>query len=166
MLYTYSMDAKFFRKEAEEDAFDIRIDYNGTWYHQGRPIERERLAKLFSTVLHYDADKREYWLVTPVEQGRVEVEDAPYIVTDFKWDEDHLTLITNLGHEVQPSTDHPIYVENEKPYVVADNHVPARINRATREKLIDIALSQNGYNESDKTLTLTANGHEHIIARS
>ena len=37
---------------------------------------------------------------------------------------------------------------------------------AVREKLIDIALSQNGYNETTQELTLKANGYDHIIACS
>lgn len=161
------MDAKFFRKNAKEDNFDIRIAYDGTWYHQGRPIEREKLAQLFSTVLHYDPGTKEYWLITPVEQGRIEVEDAPYVIIDFNMDDEAntLTLITNLGMEVAPSADHAIYLDHDIPYCTTKNNVPARINRPVRSKLIDIALSQGGYDEDTQTLTLRANDHDHIIAR-
>lgn len=160
------MDAKFFRKNADEDNFNIRIDYNGVWYHEGKLIERERLAKLFSTALHYDPEKKEYWLITPHEQGRIEVEDAPYIVTDFDFENGQLNFHTNLGHEVKPSPDHAIFINNEIPYCIISNNVPARINRSVREKLINIALSQNGYNEKTNQLVLKANGHDHIIAVS
>lgn len=160
------MDAKFFRKSATEDEFEIRIDYDGTWYHQGRPIERQKLAKLFSTALHYNPDTSEYWLITPVEQGRIKVADAPYIVIDYEWDGSSLTLKTNLEHQIQPSPKHPIYVLNDTPYCVTYNNVPARINRAVREKLINIALSQDGYDDVSNHLILKANGYEHVIAKS
>lgn len=159
------MDTKFFDRNRAEDDFKIAIDYDGQWFHDGTPIAREKLAKLFSTALHYDKENNEYWLVTPHEQGRVSVADVPYIVIDYEWG-DHLTLKTNLGHEVKPDEHTPIYCHNDTPYIVIKNNVPARLNRSVREKLIDIALSQNGYNEAEKTLTLKANGHDHIIANS
>ena len=58
--------------------FSMRIDRNGTWYYRGSPIGRHALVRLFSTVLRRDADGV-YWLTTPVENGRIEVEDAPFI---------------------------------------------------------------------------------------
>ena len=72
------MDAQFFRENAVEEQFDIRIDRDGQWFHRGSTIGRDKIAKLFSTVLHYDPNSKDYWLITPVEQGRIEVEDVLY----------------------------------------------------------------------------------------
>ena len=66
----------------DPNRFQMRIARDGTWYHQGTPIRRLALAKLFATVLRREADG-EYWLVTPVERGRIEVEDAPFTVVDM-----------------------------------------------------------------------------------
>ena len=55
---------------------DMRIDRNGVWYHHGSPIGRKELVRLFSTVLRRD-EAGDYWLITPAEVGRIEVEDAP-----------------------------------------------------------------------------------------
>jgi len=159
------MDAKFFDPTRTEDDFEISIDYHGQWFHDGTPIAREKLAKLFSTALHYDRNTHEYWLITPHEQGRINVADVPYIAIDFNWDDD-LILTTNLDHIVKPDADNPIYCDGDAPYIVVKNNVPARLNRQVREKLIDIALSQNGYDEATEILILKANGHDHIIARS
>lgn len=159
------MDANFFDLNRPEDDFGISIDYNGQWFHHGEPIAREKLAKLFSTALHYDPEKGEYWLITPHEQGRINVTDVPYIIIDFEWGDD-LILKTNLDHTIKPDAQNPIYCEGDTPYIIIKNNVPARLNRAVRDKLIDIALSQNGYDDTLKTLTLKANGHDHIIARS
>ena len=51
----------------------MRIARDGTWYHQGSPIRRKPLVKLFSSVLWRDSDGV-YWLQTPVEKGRILVE--------------------------------------------------------------------------------------------
>ena len=46
---------------------DIRIARDGTWHHDGTLIKRDRLVRLFSTILRHDDD--DYYLVTPVENG-------------------------------------------------------------------------------------------------
>ena len=58
---------------------DIRIRKDGVWFHEGTPIGREALVRLFSTVLRLDPDG--YHLVTPVEKLKIQVEDAPFIAT-------------------------------------------------------------------------------------
>jgi len=55
---------------------NMRIGRDGTWFYHGSPITRKSLVRLFSTVLRCDVNG-EYWLVTPVEKARVEVDDAP-----------------------------------------------------------------------------------------
>ena len=153
----------------EEDQFDIRIDRNGTWFHAGRPIERMALVKLFSTVLHYNPDTGEYWLITPYEKGRVDVEDVPYVITNFEWDADSktLSLVTNLDVVVQPSIAREITLEGAQgiPYIPVKNNVKARMNRSVREALINIALTQNGYDTATGILFSNANGGMHVIAR-
>ena len=61
----------------------IRIASDGTWYHEGRPIRRPELVKLFSRVLRRDEDGHTY-LVTPVEKMRITVEDAPLHVAQME----------------------------------------------------------------------------------
>ena len=56
---------------------DIRIARDGTWFHQGTPIGRKELVRLFSTILRKDPDG--FVLVTPGEKMRIVVEDAPFI---------------------------------------------------------------------------------------
>src|ERR1041384_660466 len=53
--------------------FDMRIARDGTWFYRGSPIGRKPLVKLFSTVLR--RENGEYWLVKPVEGGRILGED-------------------------------------------------------------------------------------------
>jgi hypothetical protein len=56
---------------------DIVIKKDGLWFHEGTPIGREALVRLFSTVLRKDPDG--FHLVTPVEKMKITVEDAPFI---------------------------------------------------------------------------------------
>lgn len=57
---------------------DIRIARDGTWYHEGAAIERPALVRLFAGLLKREGD--EYFLVTPVEKWRIQVEDAPFVL--------------------------------------------------------------------------------------
>jgi hypothetical protein len=60
----------------------LRIMQDGTWLYRGSPINRIELVKLFASVLRREADGS-FWLVTPVERGRIEVEDAPFIAVEL-----------------------------------------------------------------------------------
>jgi hypothetical protein len=61
--------------------FNMKISMDGTWYYQGTPINRVALVKLFASVLSKDRNGI-YWLVTPVERGTIEVEDAPFLAVE------------------------------------------------------------------------------------
>ncbi len=56
---------------------DMRIARDGTWYHQGSPISREAMVRLFSTVLRRESDGS-HVLVTPVEKLTIEVENTAF----------------------------------------------------------------------------------------
>ena len=51
----------------------MRIARDGTWYHEGSPIGRPAMVRLFSTVLRREPDGR-HVLVTPVEKLDIDVE--------------------------------------------------------------------------------------------
>ncbi len=61
---------------------DLTITSNGDWVHEGSPIVRKRLVKLFSRVLR--KDELEYVLVTPVEKVSISVEWQPFVIIDFE----------------------------------------------------------------------------------
>lgn len=129
----------------KDEAYDITIKHDGSWWHEGAPIKRHALVQLFNTVLRYDSAKDEYWLVTPAEAGRIKVEDAPYVITDFYQKSGTLYLVTNLGKEVAVSDQNPIRTEKDKvtqmmlPYVDTGGGLKARLGRAVYYKLVDMA---------------------------
>jgi hypothetical protein len=127
--------------------FGIKIGFDGTWYYQGTPIGRLPLVKLFSTVLRKDA-QGEYWLVTPVEKGRIEVDDVPFIgvelIVEGSGRDQKLKVRTNLDDIVMIGPDHPLRVEVDeesgepRPYVRVRDNLDARLNRPVFYQLVDL----------------------------
>lgn len=61
---------------------DLVIKANGEWWHEQTPIGRKKLYKLFSTIIKKTDD--EYFLVTPVEKIKIQVEWQPFVIIDFQ----------------------------------------------------------------------------------
>lgn len=128
--------------------FDIKIGRDGTWYYKGGPIGRKRLVKLFASVLRRESDGT-YWLVTPVERGRIEVEDAPFVaeeaVSKGEGREAAIAFRTNLDDWVEADAEHPLRVRHDpdtgepNPYILVRDGLEARLTRAAFYHLVDIA---------------------------
>jgi len=132
--------------------FEMRIAKDGVWYHQGAPIKRLPLVKLFASVLRKEEDES-YWLVTPVEKGMIEVEDAPFLAVEvqrvisnenepFNTD---FSFRTNLDEIVICGLEHPLRVDVDpetkepNPYIVVRDGLEAKITRSVFYELIDVA---------------------------
>lgn len=129
--------------------FDIRITRDGTWFYRGSPIGRKALVKLFSTVLRQE-DDGEYWLVTPVERGRVIVDDAPFIAVELAASGSGAAQVlrfrTNVDDWVEAGPDHPIRVDHApdsdepSPYILVRDRLEALIVRSVYYHLVDLAV--------------------------
>ena len=127
---------------------DIVIKSSGLWFHEGRPIGREALVRLFSTVLRKDPDG--FHLVTPVEKMKIQVEDAPFVairvdaVTDAAGRQ-VLRFLTNVGDVTDAGPDNPIRVEIDpeteepRPYVHVRRGLEALIARPVFYELSELA---------------------------
>lgn len=132
---------------------DIRIRKDGVWFHEGTPIGREALVRLFSTVLRLDPDG--YHLVTPVEKLKIQVEDAPFIATrvDFLPGKDGggdtLRFETNVGDVVEAGPDNAIRVETDpatgepRPYLHVRRGLEALIARPVFYELAELAAERD-----------------------
>jgi hypothetical protein len=128
--------------------FGMRIGRDGTWYYLGTPIRRLPLVKLFSTALRRD-DKGDFWLVTPVERGRIDVEDAPFVAVGLtvegEGQDTRLTFRTNLDEEIVAGAEHPIRVEVDPeteeptPYIHVRDNLEALIARSVFYDLAEMA---------------------------
>jgi hypothetical protein len=122
---------------------DIVIRRDGTWFHEGTPIGREPLVRLFSTVLRKDPDG--FHLVTPVEKLKITVEDAPFIAVRVDRDGRALRFATNVGDLVEAGPDNAIRVEADpvtgepRPYLHVRRGLEARIRRPVFYELVEMA---------------------------
>lgn len=124
----------------------MKIDRQGKWYFMNSPIGRERMVKLFSRVLRLDKD--EYFLVTPVEKIKIEVEDKPFVIVDFEITVNKgnqvISFKTNTEEVFDVNSEHPIRIElkhstqEPAPYVLVRKNLEGLISRNIYYKLIDI----------------------------
>jgi hypothetical protein len=127
--------------------FPFRIARDGKWYYHGTPIDRKELCKLFSSVLRRDA-KGNFYLVTPGEQGRIEVEDAPFTAVEAivsgEGRDRSVTFRTNLDHMITAGVDHPIRISEDpetgepSPYVRVRGDLEALILRPQFYELVEL----------------------------
>jgi uncharacterized protein len=133
--------------------FGIQIARDGTWFYHGSPITRKPLVRLFASVLRRD-EHGEYWLQTPVEKGRIKVEDAPFVAVELvvsgKGSTQELSFRTNLDEIVVAGPDHPIRVSEEsgtgepRPYLAVRDRLEALIARPVFYQLVDLGEEHPG----------------------
>lgn len=133
---------------------DIVIKSDGSWWHMGTEIKRQKLVKLFASVLIYEDGQ--YFLKTPAEKMSITVEDVPFVIE--QWQKvpcdtgDALEVTSNLGHRVIVSDDHPIEVieqnGEQRVYVTLHRRLKAVVHRNVYYQWIEIAQEKvlNGQN--------------------
>ena len=129
---------------------DMRIARDGTWSYRGSPIGRPALVKLFASVLRREPDGC-YWLVTPAERGRIEVEDVPFLAVALTVTGDgrvqQLIFRTNLDDIVAAGPDNPLRVETAAngepaPYILVRERLEARITRPVFYDLVELGREE------------------------
>ncbi|CTQ31331.1 DUF1285 domain-containing protein [Jannaschia rubra] len=126
---------------------DIVIRRDGTWIHEGTPIGRPGLVRLFSSILKKEGER--HFLVTPVEKVGIKVEDAPFVAVDFDAGDGVITFRTNVGDTVPAGPDHPIRVElaangEPSPYVEVRRGLQALIDRKSFYRLVELGEERDG----------------------
>ncbi len=139
-------------RECGDIPFVIKRD--GTWLYRGSPIGRREMVCLFSSVLKREPDGS-YWLETPAERGRIEVEDVPWMAVEMDWcgcgSNQVLSFRTNVDQVVAAGPDHPIRVRTDQmtneptPYILVRGNdgappLEARICRAVYYELVALAV--------------------------
>lgn len=128
----------------------IRIARNGTWYHEGRPFLRQPLVRLLSSILKREGD--EYFLVSPVEKLRIEVEDVPFIAVGMAVESaDGVPVLffrTLTDDLVRLDSEHPLRVQADpitgepRPYIMVRGGMEARIHRPVFYELVERGREQ------------------------
>lgn len=92
---------------------DIVVNRKGEWLYQGKAIPREAIVRLFSTILRREDDGH-FYLVTPVEKWRIQVEDTPLLAhtltSEGEGEARNLSVTTNVGEILAIDDEHPLCV--------------------------------------------------------
>ena len=140
---------------------DMTIKADGSWWYMGSPIGREKLVRLFASVLLKEGD--EFFLKTPAEKVRIQVEDAPFVITQWQRHETDegpaIEVVSNLGHTALLSNAHPLEVDNSdpeqpRPYVTLHRGLKALVHRNVYYQWVDMAKPA------------IIDGHEHLVITS
>jgi hypothetical protein len=129
---------------------EMRIARDGTWFHQGSPIGRPAMVRLFSTVLRREPDGR-HVLVTPVEKLDIVVDDAPFLAVALKAEGDgrdsRLAFQLNTGDLVTAGPEHALRFEDgedgPRPYLHVRGRLEALVARPVYYELAERALANN-----------------------
>ena len=127
----------------------MRIARDGTWYHEGSPIGRPAMVRLFSTILRREPDGG-YVLVTPVEKLDIEVEDAPFVAVDLKTEGEgrnrSLGFRLNTGDLIVAGPENPLRFQPDEtgphPYLKVRDGLEALVARPVYYELAEIALAE------------------------
>ncbi len=128
---------------------DCLIKRDGSWWIDGSLVKNNRLIRLFSTVLIIEGN--DYYLITPAEKWRIEVEDLPFMIIELNisnqgTNEQSIQARTNVGDWVTVGPDHKIDagpiagLANEQaiPFVHIRSGLTARFNRNTFVEIAEL----------------------------
>ena len=123
---------------------EMRIARDGTWYHQGRPISRPAMVRLFSTILRREPDGR-HVLVTPDEKLDIQVDGTAFRAVEMssegQGERRLVALKLDSGDALIVGAAHPLSLE-PTPRVLVRHGLEAELSRPIYYELADIALAE------------------------
>lgn len=128
---------------------EMRISRDGNWYHQGRPITRSAMVRLFSTILRREPDGG-FVLVTPIEKLDIAVEDTPFVAVELKSEGEKetrsLAFRLNTGELIVAGSEHRLRFETgadgPHPILEVRRGLDALIARTPYYELVELALAE------------------------
>jgi len=123
----------------------IRIDRQGDWHYMDSKIQRPELVQLFASVL--TRQQQEYFLLTPVEKVRIQVDDAAFMVVAIEHQNSAnpmLIATTNLGQRLLIGAEYPLVLQAQQdgqllPYLRLWRGLTAKFSRSTYYQLVDFS---------------------------
>jgi hypothetical protein len=129
----------------------MRIARDGTWYHEGAPIRRAAMVRLFSTVLRREPDGR-HVLVTPIEKLDIEVESTAFRAIDMRVEgagqHQRVAFALDSGDAVILGAQHPLTIvetgNGPSPRLAVRHGLEAELTRPVYYELAEVALETGG----------------------
>jgi hypothetical protein len=129
---------------------EMRIARDGTWFHQGDPIRRPEMVRLFSTILRREPDGS-HILVTPAEKLDIAVEDAPFVAVEVRSEgsgrDRRLAFRLNTGDLIVGGPAHALRIETREdgphPYLHVRGGMDARLARPVYYELAELMIAED-----------------------
>jgi hypothetical protein len=126
----------------------MRIARDGTWFHEGIPIRRPAMVRLFSTVLRREADGR-HVLVTPAEKLDIDVESTAFRAVEMnrggEGQNQRIAFRLDSGDAVILGPDHPLHIVETSigpsPRLAVRHGLEAELTRPVYYELAELALA-------------------------
>ncbi|MBU2925898.1 DUF1285 domain-containing protein [Colwellia sp. 4_MG-2023] len=144
---------------------DLQIKANGDWFYAGSIFKRPALVKLLASVLK--KEQNDYYLVTPVEKIKITVEDVPFVLTQWRWQDDSkstMVVTNNVGNEFILDDNHPITSnDNGELYVTVRRELLAKVHRNVYYQWVDLAKEVN--TGKDTELIFNSAGYQFSLGK-
>jgi hypothetical protein len=129
----------------------MRIARDGTWYHEGEPIRRPAMVRLFSTILRREPDGR-HVLVTPAEKLDIDVDTTAFRAVELRSEGSgrgrRIALGLDSGDAVIVGAEHSLRIAESdsgpSPRVLVRHGLEAELARPVYYELAELALSEGG----------------------
>nr|NUR38168.1 DUF1285 domain-containing protein [Sphingomonas sp.] len=126
----------------------MRIGRDGSWFHEGTPIRRPEMVRLFSTVLRREEDGR-HVLVTPVEKLDIDVESTAFRAIEMRVEgegrDQRIAFALDSGDAVILGPDHPLRMvetpSGPSPRLLVRHGLEAELARPVYYGLAELALA-------------------------
>ncbi|HEY6049248.1 MAG TPA: DUF1285 domain-containing protein [Sphingomicrobium sp.] len=127
----------------------MRIARDGTWFHEGEPIRRHEMVRLFSTVLRREPDGR-HVLVTPAEKLEIDVDATAFraiaMHSEGEGRSRRIGFELDSGDAVMLGPAHPLMIvgsaDDPSPRLLVRHGLEAELTRPVYYELAQIALDK------------------------
>ncbi|WP_116474916.1 DUF1285 domain-containing protein [Zobellella maritima] len=129
---------------------DMRIARDGTWFHEGNPIRRKAMVKMFARILWHEGGG--YFLKTPVEKVGIRVDDLPFLFIGLEVLEGpngrELHFTSSTDDEIVAGPDHALIVtENSttgepEPSLEVRFGMFGRLHRNVFYQLVELGMAE------------------------
>ena len=157
-------------KPERQGDIDIIIKHDCSWIHEGGEIKREKLVKLFSSVLWFENGK--HYLKTPAEQLSITVETTPFLMTHMSVSqqgrpEQQIAFTSSYGDTIILGSDHPLTLsktlitDQEIPLVEVRYGMQGRLSRSVFTELV--GLGEHTSSPDGEVLNIRSGGVDNLL---